>query len=68
MATPESLIYFGRWLDIINLEQSTVNMSQNSNLNVADTKRGCKEEGMKISELRVIEGDDPVLATFDVFL
>ena len=68
MATQESLIYFGRWLDIINLEQSTLNVSNGSSVSTPDTNKKVKEEGMNITELRVIEGDDPVLATFDVIL
>ena len=68
IATPESLMYFSRWLDIINLEQSTVNMAQNSNLSMSDAKKMVKEEGMKISELRVTECEDPVLANFDVMI
>lgn len=68
MATQESLIYFGRWLDIINLEQSTLNVSNGSSASTPDSNKKIKEEGMKITELRVIEGDDPVLATFDVIL
>ena len=59
IAVPESLLYFSRWLDITNLEQSTVNMAANANLSINDNKKGIKEEGMKISELRVIDGDDP---------
>lgn len=43
-------------------------MAHNNNLNVLDANKSIKEEGMKISELSVIEGDDPVLATFDLKL
>ena len=35
---------------------------------MSDVKKGIKEEGLQISEIRELESEDPFLATFDVFL
>lgn len=43
-------------------------MAQNNSSSVNEAKKSVKEEEMKITELQVIPGDDPVLATFDVIL
>lgn len=43
-------------------------MAQNNSSSVNEAKKSVKEEDMRITELQVIPGDDPVLATFDVIL
>lgn len=70
LAVPESLMYFSRWLDIINLEQSTININQSVGLEMFDQqKKTAKEEGMRITDLQEVKGgDDPVLTTFDIKL
>ena len=68
IAEPESLSYFARWLEIINLEQSAVNVCVHTNISSSDLQKTVKEEGLKIADMQIIPGDDPVLATFNLFL
>ena len=68
LALPENLSYFARWLEIINLEQSAVNMTSIVPNGPMNMQEKVKEEGLKITEMTMIPGDDPVLATFNLFL
>jgi len=47
IADPDSLSYFSKWLEMINLEQSTY--SPNNTMSALDAKKQVKEDGLKIT-------------------
>lgn len=51
LADETSLAYFAKWHDIINLEQSSMNIHAFSSLMTQDTKRQIKDEGLTIAEI-----------------
>ncbi len=55
IADPQCLKYFKKWYEIIQLEQSAVNVLVHSTLNSADRKQ-VKDDGLKISKVEDVPG------------
>jgi len=66
-----SLGFFAAWLEMINLEQSAVNVYAQSNLMSSGATKQVKDDGLKLVKIEIDEesaGGDKQMASFIAYL